>query len=85
MEHIMIRVDALLSKEVTEDHANAAYNSLAQDKLSLSEMCCEGLPPLYSKFMNETLNLSPELTFDYSQYSSGFEDLYKKLWQSFSP
>jgi len=68
MEHIMIRAEALLSKEVSEDHINAAYSSLAQDKLSLSEMCCEGLPPLYSKFMNETLNLPPESTFDYSQY-----------------
>lgn len=81
----MILVKALLSKEVSKKYLNATYNSLAQDKLSLSKMCCEGLPPLYSKFMNEALNLSPELTFDYSQYSSEFEDLYNKLWRSFSP
>lgn len=85
----MILVEAHLSKEVSKEYLNAAYNSLAQDKLSLSEMCCEGLPPLYSKFMNEALNLSPESTFDYSQYSSEFDDLYNKLWhklwRSFSP
>lgn len=80
-----ILVDALLNETVSEDHADACYNSLAQVKLSQSEMCCEGLPLLYSKFMNETLDLSPESTFDYDQYSSEFDKLHNKLWRSLSP
>ena len=63
---------------------DVAFNTLALLKVLYSEKCCEGLPPLYLKFMKEVLDLSPDSNFDYNQYSSEFEDLCIRQWEDCS-